>query len=148
MSRWPCDAVEVVAGVPRPAFPPRLVTGPASVLTRCAIRLWTIRGVWPEDTLLGLPWLQWSHASVDAATIEALTRRQLQAVAGVARVLEVQVSRPGTELNIAAKIELEADGELVQALIGDLNVYAGTIPGTWFQILGTGIRPIAPLEVV
>ncbi len=143
----PCHAVEVVAGTPRPTFPPRFAYGPESILTQCAIRLWTIRGVWPDDVNLGLPWLSLSLASVPNEAIEALLRRQLLAVEGVRQVLAVDVTRPGTEVAVVARVLLDAGGGLVDAAVGDLGVYDGVISGTWYQILGDGIRPIAPLDV-
>ncbi len=145
--RWPCDAIEVLDGTPRLAFPPQLVTGVQSVLTRCAIRIWTIRGVWPDNRNFGLPLLDWSLASVPRAEIQAQVRRQLAAVDGVLRVIGVDVNRPGTELRIGARVEIAAD-EPVQAVVGDLGVYAGTVPGAWYQILGTGYRPIFPIEAI
>lgn len=143
--RWPCDALEYVDGTPRVAFPPRLVTGAVSVLTRCAIRLWTLRGVWPDDRNLGLPWLSWTLASVPTPVIQAQARRQLLAVDGVRRVEEVVVTRPGTELRIAARVIVDDDPPL-EAVVGDLGVYDGTIPGAWYVLLPTGHRPIYPLD--
>jgi hypothetical protein len=143
-ARWPCDAIEYVDGTPQLAFPPRLVTGAESVITRCAIRIWTLRGVWPDDSLLGVPWLTYTLASTPSAVVQAVVRRQLAAVDGVRRVEEVVVSRPGTTLQVAARVLVDSD-PVVEAVVGDLGVYAGTISGTWYQILGTGHRPIYPL---
>lgn len=145
--RWPCDAIEYVDGTPRLSFPPRLVTGAVSVLTRCAIRLWTLRGVWPDDRNLGLPWLSWTLASVPSPVIQAQVRRQLLAVEGVVRVERVVVTRPGSELRVAAEVVVDDDGE-VAAVVGDLGVYDGVVPGAWYQILLDGHRPIYPLDTV
>lgn len=144
-ARWPCDAIAYSDGQPEIAFPPYIVTGALSVVTRCAIRIWTLRGVWPDDELLGVPWLTYGLASVPRPVIQSQVRRQLLAVEGVRRVIEVVVSRPGTELRVAARIEADTDPP-IEAVVGDLGVYAGTIPGAWYMLLPTGHRPIYPIE--
>ena len=151
MSRWPCDAIELVDGIPRQAWPPRLVYGAESVVTRCAIRLWTVRGTWPDDVLLGLDHMAWVLPQTPAVVIEALVRRQLGAVEGVIRVREVLITRPGTDLDIAAVLDVsDGDGGSLSVVVGSLveptGVYAGLIPGTWYVLLG-GSRPIVPMGV-
>lgn len=149
MSRWPCDAIEIVDGVPRIAWPPRLVYGAESVVTRCAIRLWTTRGMWPPDILLGLPHMAWVLPQFPAVEIEALVRRQLGAVTGVLRVREVLITRPGTDLNIAAVLDVsDGLGGVTRAVVGELvdplGVYSGMIPGTWYYLIGAPGRHIVP----
>lgn len=143
----PTTAIEYVDGQPQVALPPRLAYGPEAVLTRCAIRLWTIRGVWPDDRLLGMPWRDWLLRSTDAE-IAAQARRQLRAVEGVLRVVEIRVRRD-LEITLAARVRIAAaTGGEVEAIVGDLGVWEGVVPGAWYQILQTTPRWIVPVPVV
>lgn len=147
MTAWPCDAIDVVDGRPQVSMPPRIVTGAESVVTRVAIRLWTLRGVWPDDRVLGCSWLDWLRPGVTAAEIEGVVRRQVAAVEGVSRVVQVAVTRT-TTINVAVQLEAsDGDDGTVSAVVGDLGIYEGVIPGAWYQILGTGHRPILPVRL-
>ena len=116
-------------------------------MTRVAIRLWTLRGVWPDDRLFGCPHLDWLRPGVTEAEIEGVVRRQVAAVDGVLRVTGVTVVR-STEISIAVQIEAsDGNGGTTAAIVGDLGIFEGVIPGTWYQILGLLHHPIFPVRL-
>lgn len=140
----PCLAMQSRGGRLGLAFPRRWALRSEAVLTRCAIRLATIRGAWTDDTRLGLPLVEWSLPPEDVE-IQAQVSRQLGAVEGVLRVLEVAVDRSGDQLAIAARVLVSDDGAApVEAVVGDLGIWEGYAPGAWFAVLQIGHRQIVP----
>lgn len=135
----PCLAIQIADGAPSVAVPLRLATGSEAIAARIAIRLWTIRGSWPDDTLLGLPHIRWSGPSVPAVEVEAETRRQVGAVDGVVDVLAVTAQWIGTSrsLSVRALVSTEPGVTLELVVGGDADGYQ---PGAWYYV----VRPIVP----
>lgn len=143
--RWPCTAIEIVDGRPRRAQPARWVYGLESIATRIAVVLWTQRGDWTDDVVLGLPSLSWGLPSTPAVEIEGITRLQVQRVAGVVRVREVVVRRPGSELRIGVLCDVLDDvaGSETGLLVGDVaDIWQGYQPGAWYTAVQVGVRPV------
>jgi|GEM_PF-6279682 len=136
----PCLALTPTSP-PTLAMPLRLATGAEAVLTRVAVRLWTIRGTWPDDTLLGLPHLAWSGPTVPAVEVEAGVRRQIAAVDGVLEVSSVTASWVGAERALTVELIVEGDdGEAVAAVVSDTP--EGYAPAAWYLLIET--LPIFP----
>lgn len=129
----PCLAL-APGSPPRVAFPLRLASGPEAIVTRIAIRLWTIRGTWPTDTRVGMDWLRLAGPSVSAVEVEALARRQVAAVGGVVQVLDVTVQWQGEQRALAVRVLLPGG---VVAVVGDLAVadVARYDPGAWYILI-------------
>lgn len=136
----PCMALAWDAPL-RPASPRRLATGAEAVLTRVALRLGTIRGVWPTDTLFGLPLIAWSLPPEDTV-IRAEVARQVGAVPGVLRILEIAVSFVAGVLAIAVRLLVSNGESTVEAAVGDLGIWEGYTPGAWMSVLQIGHRPV------
>lgn len=136
----PCLALARISP-PEVQIPLRLCTGPEAVATKIAIRLWTLRGQWPDDVLLGLPLLDWALPTYPDAVVEAAVRRQVAAVPGVVEIIEVTASYSGTTRTIVVRVRLDSDEEIV---VGDLPISAGYIPGVWWVLARPGYRPIYP----
>jgi hypothetical protein len=137
-------AVAVIDNAPAIAFPRRLVYGAESVITQVAIRLWTIRGVWPEDVNLGLDHVRYGMPDVPTVEVAALVRLQVGAVEGVLRILDVVVVRTST-LAISVRVEVtDGRGGVVVAGVGSdeqLGIWGGYAPGSWYTL--TQIGPMA-----
>lgn len=136
----PCLALARISP-PEVQIPLRLCTGPEAVATKIAIRLWTLRGQWPDDVLLGLPLLDWALPTYADAIIEAAVRRQVAAVEGVLEILEVTATYSGTTRSIVVRVRLDSEDEIT---VGDLPLTAGYIPGVWWILARPGYRPILP----
>lgn len=136
----PCLALARISP-PEVQIPLRLCTGAEAVATKIAIRLWTLRGQWPDDVLLGLPLLDWALPTYSDAIVEAAVRRQVAAVQGVLEILEVTATYSGTTRTIVVRVRLATDEEIV---VGDLPVTGGYIPGVWWILARPGHRPIIP----
>lgn len=130
----PCRAITVVDGTPYPSMPGRLATGSESIITQVAIRLWTIRGTWPDDTLLGLPHMAWTLPNVPRAEVEAVVRRQVAAVQGVVSIEGVDLTWPGERRSITVRCTVETgdSGTTEQVVIG--GAAADYIPGAWYYV--------------
>lgn len=136
----PCLALARISP-PEVQIPLRLCTGAEAVANKIAIRLWTLRGQWPDDVLLGLPLLDWALPTYADTIIEAAVRRQVAAVEGVVEILEVSASYSGTTRTIVVRVRLADDEEIV---VGDLPLSGGYIPGVWWILARPGHRPIFP----
>ena len=145
MSVLPCMAVAVVDNAPSIAFPRRLAHGAESVITQVAIRLWTIRGAWPEDVNLGLDHVRYGMPDVPTVEVAALVRLQVGAVEGVLRILDVVVTRTSV-LSISVRVEVtDGRGGMAVAGIGDpnqLGIWQGYAVGSWYTLIQIGHRPI------
>ena len=137
----PCLALARISP-PEVQIPLRLCSGPEAVATKIAIRLWTLRGDWPDDVLLGLPLLDWALPTYADAIIEAAVRRQVAAVEGVAEILEVSATYSGTTRAILVRVRLDADDE--EIVVGDLPLAGGYAPAVWWILARPGHRPIYP----
>lgn len=125
----------------RMAVPRRLATGPEAALAKIRIRLATVRGVWGEDRLLGLPWIGWSLVPPEVE-IQAQVSRQVAAVEGVLSIEEVAVSVLTGVVSIAVRLRIQSAEGPVLAVVGDLGIWDGYTPGAWFSILQVGHRQI------
>lgn len=125
----------------RMAVPRRLATGPEAVLAKVRIRLATVRGVWGEDRLLGLPWFAWSLVPPEVE-IQAQVSRQVAAVEGVLSIEEIAVAVTAGVVSIAVRLQIQSATGPVLAVVGDLGIWDGYTPGAWFAILQVGHRQI------
>jgi len=137
----PCLAIEIADGRPSPVVPLRMVYGPEAVVTQVAIRLWTIRGTWGDDVLLGMDHLRLAGPNVSAAEVETLARRQVLAVPGVVEVLSVVADWTGAERSLSVRVAVASETGPVVADVG--ATYAdGFAPGVWYILNPPGYRPI------
>lgn len=75
------------------------------VMQRVRIRLSTHRGDWPLDTAEGLPYVEWlAQKPVLVQTVGALLKREIEAVAGVAKVTDWSATQTGDALRFTATI--------------------------------------------
>lgn len=137
----PCLAIEIADGRPSPVVPLRMATGAESVMVQAVIRLWTIRGTWGDDVLLGLDHLRLGGPNVSADEVVALARRQLAAVPGVVEVLDVTADWTGEERSLSARIAIQDDAATVVADVG-VSYVDGFVPGVWYTLNPPGYRPI------
>lgn len=141
----PCIALDPTVdteGVPRVAFPLRHAQSSEAVITRLAIRLWTILGSWPDDVNLGIDHLALSAANVSPVVVEAAVRRQAAAVDGVLSIKSVVVEWQGVDRSISITVTVASPEGPVLATLGPLGTYAGFVPGAWY-VIGSP-QPIAP----
>ena len=72
---------------------PRHARGPAIIAQAIRARLLTFRGEWLLDTNVGIPYLRWTQQKpVETAPIRATLLAEVEAVAGVARVEDLEVA--------------------------------------------------------
>jgi len=116
----------------RIATPLRTVSGRDAVAARLIVRLRTVLGEWPDDTALGLPWLD---PPASSAVWAALIQAQVEQVEGVAAVLSVDVAITGPSLSAAVRVQVaEDDGGGTLALSS--GIYADTGAPPWYVISG------------
>jgi len=126
------------------AWPPRIVTGARAVGVRAWTVIQTVRGTWPPDQRLGLPWLDWS-TPVPLVVVEGEVRTALARVRGVLEVVSVTARRIGTTLAIGAVLRVADVGGTAIVRVGDDPDEPA--PGAWYLLVTrTGIRPVAPVR--
>jgi hypothetical protein len=141
----PCLALDPTldtGGAPRVAIPLRNAQSSEAVITRLAIRLWTILGSWPDDVNLGIDHLALSGPNVQAVVVEAAVRRQAAAVDGVLSIKTLAIEWQGVDRSIAITVAVASPEGPVLATLGPLGTYAGFVPGAWY-VIGR-VQPISP----
>lgn len=100
----------------------QLVTGPALIRQRAAIRLGTQRGEWFLDLPQGMPFAEWSELRpVDTGEVIAFIRTELSAIPGVSglRNFTATVDQTARRLDVEGEILTDAGEVLALSVAQD-----------------------------
>jgi hypothetical protein len=113
-------------------LPSRWLTGLELVRQRLAVRLSTVRGTWPDDETVGLPFDRWIErpAQVTPAIVAAAYRAQLLADPAVQSIRTLTAAASGRTITLTAEVEVRQDGQ------------TGTLSLTLDPLLRTGAAPM------
>lgn len=109
------------------ALPSRWLSGLDVAVQRLRTRLSTVRGTWPDDDSVGLPFDRWIErpTTATAAIVGAAIQRQIEADPAV-RSVSVVSTTVGRVVTVTATAIVQADGE------------SGTLTVTMSPLLTTG----------
>lgn len=126
------------------AFPLRLISGAEAVAVQLRVLLESIRGHWPEDQTLGIPWTDLNEDNAPDVVYEGYIREQLARIPEITQVRSVSVDRSAGTMVITVRFTVT----ISEAEIAEIQVISGADypedAGSWYQIISRSPRGLVP----